>query len=89
MVVQFRLKNSKGESRYMILRKYPIKKEVLLAVGSLSMVISIFLGRYSGLHPIVDFFAGLFTGLALTLNLGFLIRWRMERDAINNSNSQT
>jgi hypothetical protein len=65
-----------------------IKKETMLEIGSFSMVISIVLGRYSGVNPLVDFLAGVFTGMSLTLNLGFLIKWRMERNAIINSNNQ-
>ena len=65
-----------------------IKKETMLAVGSFSMVISIVLGRYSGVNPLVDFLAGVFTGMSLTLNLGFLIKWRMERNATINSSNQ-
>ena len=72
----------------MALRKHPVRKEVLFAIGSFSLVISIILGRFSGINPVIDFFAGLFTGLSLTLNLSFLIKWRMERNAINNSNNQ-
>ena len=72
----------------MVLRNYPIKKDVLLAGGSFSMVISVFLSRFSGINPLIAFFEGLFTGMALVLNLGFLIRWRMERNAINNLNNQ-
>ena len=72
----------------MALRKHPIRKEVLFTIGSFSMVISIVLGRYSGVNPLIDFLAGVFTGMALTLNLGFLIMWRIERNAIINSNNQ-
>jgi len=65
-----------------------MKKEAMLIIGSFSMVISIILGRFSGLNPLVDFFAGLFTGLSLTLNLGFLIKWRIEKNAGIQSNNQ-
>lgn len=72
----------------MALRKHPVRKEVLFAIGSFSMVISIVLGRFSGVNPLIDFLAGVFTGMALTLNLGFLIKWRIERNAIINSSNQ-
>ena len=72
----------------MVLRKHPIRKEVLFAIGSFSMVISIVLGRYSGVNPLIDFLAGVFTGMALTLNLGFLIMWRIEKNAEMQSNIQ-
>ena len=71
----------------MALRKYPVRKEVLFVIGSFSMVISIVLGRFSGVNPVIDFLAGIFTGVSLTLNLGFLIRWRMERNASFNPNT--
>ena len=71
----------------MALRKYPVRKEVLFAIGSFSMLISIVLGRFSGVNPVIDFLAGIFTGMSLSLNLGFLVRWRIERNARLNPNT--
>lgn len=51
-----------------------IKKEGLLAIGMFSLILSILLKNFAGKVPIVDFFCGLFTGLSITLNIGFLIR---------------
>ena len=65
-----------------------MKKETMFTIGSFSMVISIVLSRVSGANPLVDFLAGLFMGISLPLDLGFLIKWRIERNAINNSNNQ-
>ena len=71
----------------MVLRKGPVRKEVLFAIGSFSMLISIVLGRFSGVNPVIDFLAGIFTGMSLSLNLGFLVRWRIERNARLNPNT--
>ena len=36
------------------------------------------LDKFAGKQPIVDFFCGLFTGLSITLNIGFLIKLKYE-----------
>jgi len=64
-----------------------MKKETMITIGSFSMVISLILGRFSGINPLIDFFAGLFMGFSLPLNLGFLIMWRIERNAMIHSNN--
>ncbi len=61
-----------------------IKKEVLISIGMFSLVIAIFLDRFGPDFGIIDFLVGLFTGLSAALNLGYLIRLRLERN--NNPN---
>jgi len=54
-------------------------KEVMLTIGLFSLTIAILLDRFAGPGIIVDFLCGLFTGLSLTMNLGYLIIFRMEK----------
>ena len=54
------------------------KKEIMLATGMFSLTIAILLGRFAGTGPIIDFFCGLFTGLSLVMNLGYLIKYRVK-----------
>jgi hypothetical protein len=56
-----------------------IKKEVMLAIGMFSLTIALLLDRFAGQEPFVDFFCGLFTGLSMIMNLGFLISYRLEK----------
>ncbi|MFX1488855.1 MAG: hypothetical protein ACFFBI_06895 [Promethearchaeota archaeon] len=56
-----------------------IKKEGMLAIGMFSLMIALFLDRFTGQEPLIDFFCGLFTGLSMTMNLGFLIKYRLEK----------
>ena len=59
----------------MIFRK---NKEQMLAIGMFSLVIAIALDRFAGQEPLIDFFCGLFTGLSMVMNLGYLINYRTE-----------
>lgn len=56
------------------------KPEWMLAIGSFSLVIAIILGRLSGQAPLIDFFAGIFTGLSMALNLSYLAKYRIEKN---------
>lgn len=53
-------------------------KEFMLAIGMVALIIAISLDIFAGQEPIVDFFRGLFTGLSITMNLSFLIRYRYK-----------
>ena len=53
-----------------------MKKEYMLAIGSISLVIAIFLDRFAGAGTTIDFLCGLFTGLSLTMNLTYLIKFK-------------
>ena len=55
-----------------------LKKEGMLAIGMFSLALSLLLDKFAGKEPIVDFFCGLFTGLSITLNIGFLIKLKYE-----------
>lgn len=54
-------------------------KEVMLTIGMFSLTIAILLDRFAGVGTVIDFFCGLSTGLSLTMNLIFLIKYRMEK----------
>ncbi|MFW9866368.1 MAG: hypothetical protein ACFFEN_09765 [Candidatus Thorarchaeota archaeon] len=56
-----------------------IKKEGMLVIGMFSFTIALFLDRFAGQGPLIDFFCGLFTGLSIITNLGFLIKYRLEK----------
>ena len=61
----------------------PLKDETLLAIGMISMALGILIGRflyyeYSG-FSVSDFLEGVFVGLALVMNLTYLIRLRSKK----------
>ncbi len=57
------------------------KKEVMLTIGLFSLTIAILLDRFAGAGIIIDFLCGLLTGISLTMNLGYLIKLRIEKDS--------
>ena len=60
-------------------------KEIMLVIGILSLTISIILDRFAGAGTIIDFFCGLFTGISIVMNLGFLIKYRIEKGQMKKS----
>jgi hypothetical protein len=58
-----------------------LNKEVMLTVGMFSLTIAIILDRFAGTGTIIDFLCGLFTGFSLVMNLGFLIKYRIEKNS--------
>ena len=67
----------------MLFRK---KEEVMLAIGMFSLAIAILLDRFAGTGTIIDFLCGLFTGLSITMNLGYLIKLRVKKNSNFNNN---
>ena len=61
----------------MLFRK---NKEIMLAIGMFSLTIAILLDRFAGAGTIIDFLCGLFTGISITMNLGYLIKLRIEKN---------
>ena len=55
-------------------------KEVMLTIGMFSLTIAILLDRFAGAGTIIDFLCGLFTGISITMNLGYLIKLRIEKN---------
>ncbi len=56
-------------------------KEVMLAIGMFSLTIAILLDRFAGTGTIIDFLCGLFTGISITMNLGYLIKLRIDKNS--------
>lgn len=56
-----------------------MKKESLFTIGMFSMAIAIILGMIPGDLPLMDFLEGVFTGISLVTNIGFLIRYRLDK----------
>ena len=67
----------------MLVRK---RKESLLAIGVISLVLMLILRIINLELLIIDFFEGVFTGLSLTTNLAFLIIYSKEKNQILNQN---
>jgi len=61
----------------MLFRK---NKEIMLVIGIFSLTIAIILDRFAGTGTIIDFFCGLFTGFSLVMNLGYLVKYRIEKN---------
>jgi len=57
-----------------------MKKETMFIIGMCSLAISIILGRFLIELPMISFFEGLFMGISLVMNIGFLIRYRLEKE---------
>ncbi len=62
------------------------RKEIMLAIGTFSLVIMLILRIINLELPIMDFFEGLFTGLSLTTNLTYLIIYSKEKNQNFNHN---
>jgi hypothetical protein len=57
------------------------KKEIMLAIGMFSLTVAVLLNRFAEAGTMVDFLCGLFTGLSMTMNLGYLIKFRLEKNS--------
>jgi hypothetical protein len=58
---------------------YSKNKEIMLVIGMFSLSIAIILDRFAGIGTIMNFLYGLFTGLSLTMNLCYLIKYRLDK----------
>lgn len=58
------------------------KKERLFLIGIVSLIISILLNLLAGDFPVLNFLEGLFTGISMATNLGYLLKLRVERNLI-------
>ena len=56
-------------------------KEVMLTIGMFSLTIAILLDRFAGAGTNIDFLCGLFTGISITMNLGYLIKLRIDKNS--------
>ncbi|MDX1797235.1 MAG: hypothetical protein R3255_01185 [Candidatus Lokiarchaeia archaeon] len=62
-----------------------MKKESMFIIGMFSISITLILGRISGDIVLLNFFEGFFSGLSLVMNVGFLIKYRLEKNHINSN----
>ncbi|MFW9819575.1 MAG: hypothetical protein ACFFE5_08190 [Candidatus Thorarchaeota archaeon] len=62
-----------------------MKKEFLFIIGTFSLAISIILNMISVDIALLDFFEGVFTGISLVMNIGFLFRYRLEKNHVNDN----
>jgi len=58
------------------------KKENLFIIGIVSLMISILLNVIAGDFLLMDFLKGIFTGISLVTNLGYLFMLRSEKNQI-------
>ncbi|NVM17879.1 MAG: hypothetical protein HWN80_09190 [Candidatus Lokiarchaeota archaeon] len=58
------------------------KKEGLFIIGIVSLMISFLLDLLAGDFPLIDFLKGLFTGISLVTNLGYLFKLRLDKNQI-------
>jgi len=73
------LRNRYEEWKEMHLKK---KKEILFIIGIVSLIISILLDLLSGDFLLINFLQGLFTGISLVTNLGYLFKLRIDKNQI-------
>ncbi|MBA7655454.1 hypothetical protein ES703_63358 [subsurface metagenome] len=65
-----------------------MKKETMLIIGTSSLVISLIMGMLLPNLPLISFFEGMFVGISLAMNISFLIRYQLERNSVNEVNSE-
>ena len=56
-------------------------KQVMLTIGMFSLTFAILLDRFAGVGAIIDFLCGLFTGISLVMNLGYLVKLKIETNS--------
>jgi hypothetical protein len=62
-----------------------MKKESMFIIGMFSIIVSLILGIISGDIELLNFFEGFFYGLSMVMNVGFLIKYRLEKNYINDN----
>ncbi|MFX0005886.1 MAG: hypothetical protein ACFFA7_10980 [Promethearchaeota archaeon] len=62
-----------------------MKKESMLIIGMFSISIVLILGRIPKDIALLDFFEGVFSGLSLVTNIGFLFNYRIEKNHIDDN----
>ena len=58
------------------------KKEGVFLIGNASLILSVFLSIFAVDFLLLNFFKGLFTGISVVMNLGYLLKLRMEKNQI-------
>ena len=57
-----------------------MKKESMFIIGIFLLSLSYILGTILIDLPLINFLEGVFTGISLVMNIGFLIRYRLEKN---------
>ena len=52
----------------------------MILIGIVSLIISILLNLFAGDFPALNFLKGLFTGISLVINLGYLFKLRIKNN---------
>ncbi len=65
-----------------------MKKESMFIIGTSSLAISLIMGIFLPDLPLVSFFEGMFVGISLAMNLSFMVRYRLERNRVNEVNNR-
>ncbi|MFX0145897.1 MAG: hypothetical protein ACFE9C_17665 [Candidatus Hodarchaeota archaeon] len=64
-----------------------MEKESMFIIGTISLTISIILSKFFPEWPVISFLEGVFIGISIPMNLGFLIKYRFEKNNLNKPNS--
>lgn len=65
-----------------------MKKESMFIIGASSLTISLIMGMFLPEIPLISFFEGMLTGISLAMNISFLIRYRLEKNSLNEDNNR-
>ncbi len=65
-----------------------MKKESMFLIGATSLMISLVMAMLLPDLPLISFLEGMFVGISLTMNLSFLVRYRLEKNNVNNTNKR-
>ncbi|MFX1463411.1 MAG: hypothetical protein ACFFBF_10270 [Promethearchaeota archaeon] len=60
-----------------------MKKESMFIIGATSLMISLIMGMFLPDLPLISFIEGIFVGISLTMNLSFLVRYRLAKNSEN------
>ncbi|MFX1418233.1 MAG: hypothetical protein ACFE9N_04845 [Promethearchaeota archaeon] len=65
-----------------------MKKESMFIIGSSSLAVSLIIGMLLPDLPLISFLEGMFIGISLVMNISYLIRYRLEKNNINQGNNR-
>ncbi|UCD00816.1 MAG: hypothetical protein JSV23_07995 [Promethearchaeota archaeon] len=65
-----------------------MKKESLFIIGMNSLAVSLIMGIFLPDLPLISFFKGMFIGISVVMNFSFLIRYRLEKNKVNDNSKK-
>ena len=65
-----------------------MKKESMFIIGTNSLAVSLIMGIFLLDLPSISFFKGMFVGISLVMNFSFLVRYRLEKNKINENSKK-